>query len=219
MKLDTLSLNWFDYMVVGVLVVGVLRGRKRGMSEELLDVFQWLTIVVVSALFYQPMGRFLSASTGMSLLLAYVGSYLFVAVCVKLAFSGIKRAVGDKLVQSDAFGRGEYYLGMLAGGVRFLCVLFFILAVVHARYVNPQSLAANAKMQKDNFGAISFWSFGAIQQDIFKGSTSGVFIEKYLGNQLILTTPYNAVDLRKREGPARRRERMLDDALEDKTRK
>ena len=42
--------NWFDFVVLIVLGIGVFRGRQRGMSEELLGLFEWLTIVVVSAL-------------------------------------------------------------------------------------------------------------------------------------------------------------------------
>ena len=46
--LKNFTLSWFDLVALAVLVVGLFRGRKRGMSEELLDVFQWLLIVVIS---------------------------------------------------------------------------------------------------------------------------------------------------------------------------
>ena len=43
------EVGWFDLVVAGFLVVGVLHGRRKGMTGELFDVFQWLLIVVVGA--------------------------------------------------------------------------------------------------------------------------------------------------------------------------
>ncbi|MEW6160945.1 MAG: CvpA family protein [Verrucomicrobiota bacterium] len=217
MKPVNLPFNWFDFIVLIVLVVGILRGRKRGMSEELLDVFQWLVIVVVCAMLYKPLGQFLSGYTHMSLFMAYVSTYLFVFLIIKLVFSGLKRAVGEKLVQSDVFGKMEYYLGMLAGALRFSCMLLVFMAVFNAIYVSPEELAAQQKMQKENFGTISFPTIGSLQQDILHRSATGLFARKYLNEQLIVTTPYSAQV--KREGPAKRLERAVDEVIEGKPRK
>jgi len=34
--------------VVTLLIVGLVRGRKRGISREVIDMFQWLFIVVLA---------------------------------------------------------------------------------------------------------------------------------------------------------------------------
>ena len=44
--------NWFDAVVVGVLAFGLFRGRRNGMSKEILPLFQWLAVVFVCGLFY-----------------------------------------------------------------------------------------------------------------------------------------------------------------------
>lgn len=204
------SANWFDLLLMTVLIVGIVIGRKRGMSEELLDVVQWLAMVFVAALLYRPVGDFLAGYTHMSPLWTYIGTYLFFLILLKLLFSWIKKMVGEKLIGSDVFGRLEYYLGMLAGGLRFACILLAVLAIVHARTSTPEELAAQAKMQKDNFGDISFPTFGSIQQDIFLSSFTGPYIERYLGSQLISTAP---VAPKTREPLARKRERAVDEAL------
>src|SRR5690606_38857631 len=107
-------------------------GRKRGMSEELLDVFQWLTIIVLGAMLYEPLGNLISRGGSMGLFYAYLISYILTALVIKLVFSTVKRAVGEKLVHSDAFGSFEYYLGMGAGMLRCFCVLLFCLSLLHA---------------------------------------------------------------------------------------
>ena len=61
MSIETLSLSWVDLAVALLLGVGLWRGRKRGLSEELLDIIKWTLIVLVAGLLYEPGGRFLVA--------------------------------------------------------------------------------------------------------------------------------------------------------------
>ena len=46
-------------MVVIVLVFGLFRGRKNGMSKEILPLFQWLAVILVSGLFYPMVAQWL----------------------------------------------------------------------------------------------------------------------------------------------------------------
>jgi uncharacterized membrane protein required for colicin V production len=185
MNFGKAQLNWFDLLVVGLIAFGIWRGRKRGLSEELLDVFQWLCIVVFGALGYSLIGQALSASTRMPPFYSNIISYLAIALTITLIFGVVKRAAGEKLVQSDAFGRFEYYLGMVAGVIRFACILIFSLSFLHAKFISPAERAATAQMQADNFGAISFPTFGSLQHTIFDESISGKFIRKNLRAQLV----------------------------------
>jgi uncharacterized membrane protein required for colicin V production len=212
MKLDSLPINWFDLLVLVVLVVGGVLGRKKGMSEELLPLFQWLTIVLISGLYYEPIGRLLAGYTQLSLLWAYLITYLSLAVLIKLFFGWLKRMVGEKLVAGDVFGKMEFYLGIMAGTLRFACMLLVAMALLHAPLVSPEELAAQRKMQRDNFGTISFPTFGLAQQAMFDESVTGQFVKKYLNEQLIASTS-SSQRLQSREGLGRRRERTVDEAL------
>ncbi|HTG45319.1 MAG TPA: CvpA family protein, partial [Verrucomicrobiae bacterium] len=185
MNFGKTQLNWFDLLVLALVCVGILRGRKRGISEELLDVFQWLCIVVVGAIGYPPLGRMVAGFTRFPPFYANVLAYAFIAITLKCLFASVKRAAGEKLVQSDAFGRFEYYLGMMAGVTRFMCILIFALSFLHAKYISDSERAATAKMQADNFGSISFPTIGSLQQSIFYESVSGQFIRKNLRAQLV----------------------------------
>lgn len=211
MQTVNVPINWFDLLVAVILLAGLVRGKKRGMSEELLDVFQWLVIVVVSALFYQPLGEVLAMYTGMSLFWGYLISYIFFVVLLKLIFGWIKRLTGEKLVTSDIFGRLEYMLGMLAGGVRYGCILLVSLAILNAKYVSPEHMAAEARMQRENFGTIRFPTIGSLQQMIFVESVSGTFVRNYLDEQLIKPTQYTGINRGK--GIAAKRERLVNEAL------
>lgn len=185
MKFASLTWTWFDLLLVALLAFGIFRGRKRGISEELLDLLQWLCIVVVGALVYAPFGGMVARYTGMGTFYGYVVAYGFTALMIKLTFTAIKRAVGEKLVHSDAFGAMEYYLGMMAGALRYMCMVLFAISFLHAKYISDSERAATAKMQAENFGSISFPTMGSLQHTVFYESPSGKFIKQHLREQLM----------------------------------
>ncbi|MBU6402165.1 MAG: CvpA family protein, partial [Verrucomicrobia bacterium] len=172
------QVSWFDLVALGMIIVGLVRGRKHGMSQELLMVLQWLLIVVLGAMLYQPVGDFILLTVHVSPVWMYIGVYLTIAVLVKLFFSLVKRSVGEKLVGSDVFGRLEYYLGMLAGAVRFCCILLLVMAVLNAKYVSEADLQREAKTQQEDFGDISFPTFDSLQFEVFHHSLTGQFVKK-----------------------------------------
>jgi uncharacterized membrane protein required for colicin V production len=215
MEIGGLRLTAFDLVVVTMLGVGVFRGRSRGMSLELLDLLQWLIIVVVGALVYQPVGQYLVSFAHLSVLSSYVLVYLLVIVSVRLFFGWIKRLVGEKLVGSDVFGSWEYYLGMAAGATRFACYLIVGMALLNAKYVSPEEMASDARMQQENFGDISFPTIGRIQQSVFVASASGSLVKKYLGHELIVTGA-NARRTAPMETLGRQRERAVMEVMGDK---
>ncbi len=183
-----LPFNYVDVLVLVLLIVGIFRGRKRGMSEELLTFVQWLVIVFVGCEIYQPGGQFLSEFAPFSMMTCYVMVYLTFAILIKILFTQIKRALGEKVVGSNFFGEGEYYLGMLAGMIRFSCVILMVMAVINARLITPQERAATAQMQSKNFEGISFPTFGSIQQSVLYDSFTGKHVKEYLDFVLIRST-------------------------------
>src|SRR5260221_5263132 len=188
MKTQDLGIGWIDLVIVGLLVVGVLRGRKRGISEELLDVVKWALIVVAGALAYQPLGGFLASSTPFSPLSSYVAVYTGIALVFLLLFSYLRRAIGGKLIGSDIFGNAEYYLGMCAGVVRYACIILVGMALLNARYYPQAEVRAHIKFQEDNYGSVYFPTFCAVQNQVFVDSFTGRATKNYLGMLLIRPT-------------------------------
>ena len=215
MKIGDLAYSWCDLAVLALIVVGILRGRNRGMSQELLDVLKWLAIVVVGGLVYQPAGRYVADYTHIALSTAYVAVYIGVIILLRLFFGWIKHGVGEKLVGSDVFGDGEYYLGMVAGAVRFACYILVGMALLNAQYVSPEQLAADRRAQQENFGDISFPTVGRIQQTVFNGSASGKLVKNYFGHELIVSAPpdKNAAPTETLRG---QRQRTIDEVLGEK---
>src|SRR5579859_5977870 len=123
MSLSQMPFNLFDVVLVAVLLVGVLRGRKHGMSEELMGLLKWIVIVVACAFVYEPGGAWLAQSCPFSLLWSYIFVYAGGVLAILGLFALVRNHLGGKLIGSDIFGRSEYYLGMGSGFLRFGCML------------------------------------------------------------------------------------------------
>lgn len=216
MNLDTFSVSWVDFAIVLLLIVGVWRGKKRGMSEELLDIIKWATIVAVAGFLCEPTGSYLAQVSVFSPLSCYVACYIGIALVIVIFFSFVRKAVGAKLVGSDTFGSAEYYLGMVAGMFRYACIILVAMAFLHARYYSPEEIQASQKYQMDNYGSSFFVTLPDLQAEVFKRSFTGKFAGEYLQVVLIRPTSGEGKSLNDENNPGRRRERSVYEVLDKK---
>lgn len=204
------SVGWVDFLTIIVIMLGVVRGRKRGLSEELLDTIMWVGIVVACGLFYRQITALVGQKPMFSTLTYYVLSYIAIALGVKIVFVLIKRKFGQKMAESDMFGRLEFYGGMTAGAVRFTCVYLFFMSLLHAPHYSPEFLAKRAKEVDYNFGSDFFPHPCKIQKAVFTDSFTGKMADKHLAMLLIEQTDGNSKSVRDDNSIARRNERKID---------
>ena len=188
MALDKMPINAFDCIVLATLFIGLLRGRKHGMSEELMGLFKWLAVVIGCALVYEPAGQWFAQSSPFSLLASFLIVYIAGALFILSLFAFCRHRLGGKLVGSDIFGRAEYYLGMGSGVVRLSCMLLAVLAVLNARYFSPMEVRAMEQFQNDVYGSNYFPTWHTAQAVVFERSLSGPWIRDHLGFLLIKPT-------------------------------
>lgn len=195
-----LPLNLFDVVLLVVLVLGILRGRKQGMSEEFLSLLTWISVVVGCSLAYGPVGRlFASTGSAFSMVTYYLLAYILCAIVIFSIFAGVKRSVGGKLLGSDIFGRAEYYLGMGAGMIRFACILLAVLALLNARAYNAAEAEAMRQFQNREFGSNYFPTLQSVQAAVFHGSLTGSWIHRHLSFLLITPTSSASSQFKQRE--------------------
>ncbi len=214
--MESLNVTWFDAVVVIMLGAGLFIGKKRGMSNELLDVLSWLMMVVVAALYYKPLADLLAKTASLSLYWASIMCYVGIAIVIKIIFSYVKRAVGEKLVGSDLFGRGEFYLGALAGALRFFCMVLMFVAILNAKFVTKAMVTAQNKAQEAEFGSAFFPTMGKIQGDVLFESTCGQFFREKLEAQLIEPVDANFSPVPKKPVGNKQREKAVWDATGEK---
>ncbi len=188
MSVHALPLNLFDCVLIVVLGLGLLQGRKHGMSEELTLLIKWLAVILVCATIYEPIGTWVAASSPFSLLASFLAAYSMGALLILGVFALLKHKFGGKLVGSDIFGRSEYYLGMGSGMVRFACILLAALALLNARYFSPAEVRAMERFQNDVYGSNFFPTWHTAQQIVFEESVAGPWIREHFGFLLIKPT-------------------------------
>ena len=213
MGLSTFTISWFDFAAVAFILFGITRGRKRGMSEELLDVLKWIGILVAAAFCHFPIAIFMVESSVFSLLSCSIAAYTLIILCGLLFASFIKRQIGDKLIGSDVFGSCEYYFGMAAGGFRYFCILLVFLAFLNARLYTPQEIQARVTYQQTNFGSDIFPTFPSFQQEVFTRSLVGTTTRAFLNPVLIQPTAPEDRAL-SRAGVVRARESTVNEVLD-----
>jgi uncharacterized membrane protein required for colicin V production len=194
-----LPFNWFDFVLVAVVILGLRSGRKRGLSEELMTFLMWVAILIGCALLYQPLGTMLAQSSVFTLLSSYLMSYVGIGIVISAIFLYLKKALGGKLVGSDTFGGSEFYLGMMAAMVRFVCVLLCFLALLHARSYTQAEVQAEIKYQNDVYGSTFFPTLQTVQAQVFQDSLTGPLINDYLGILLIKPTAPEHKEIKRKE--------------------
>lgn len=189
-----MSYDWFDLVFVVVLGFGLFRGRHNGMAKELLPLLEWLVMIPLCGLVYPMLAGTLVGYLG-DPLWSCLAAYLALALAVFIVFTILKRQLAEKLVKSDFFKGSEYYLGMLAGMVRYACVLIFALALLNAPVYTQAEISAQHARDQKNFGGGAGSGFAGnyfphlfeVQSAVFKDSFIGPRIKDNLGKLLIDT--------------------------------
>ena len=206
-----IPISWVDFLTLLVICLGVVRGRKRGLSEEIFDVLKWLIIVAAAGFLYHPLGNFLNQKPVLSALTFYLMAYVLIAVSIWAVFGYIKKKLGEKVIESDVFGRFEFYGGMGAGALRWLCVYFFILSMLHAPFYSDEYRVQHKKEVDYNFGSDFFPSIMKVQDSVYASSLTGKGA-LLTGPLLMDQVSGDVTPLRGENSMARRRERAVDDA-------
>jgi uncharacterized membrane protein required for colicin V production len=194
LALDNLPVNWFDGVVVAMLIIGLFRGRKHGMSKEALLLLKWVSLVLVCGLWYKTAAQLLVNIAALSRLASYIFGYLLLAFVIVLLFMALRRLVVYRVAENNLFGSAEYYLGMFSGMIRFACMLLAVLALLNAPFYTAADIKTHDAYVKRWFGGglysgDYFPSLQTVQEQVFTKSFTGPYIKDYLGPLLIETAP------------------------------
>ena len=188
-----LPFNWFDIAVAAILLFGFFRGRHNGMSKEILPLLQWIVIVVGCGLGYPIAAQFFTNTLKMDKLMSVVLGYIALAIVVFIVFTILKKLFASRLDKGDSFKGGEYYLGMLAGILRYACIILVALALLNAPVYTEAWIAAHKQEMNQTYGA-GLPQFSGdllpdlqqVQEQVFAKSYLGPRIKDNLGRILIV---------------------------------
>jgi len=197
------AFNWFDVAMVLVLALGFWRGRKRGMTKELLPTLQWVAILLGAGLGHVFLASWLQQQGFIRRVFgnhfnehtaALMSAYLTIMFCILVVFVGLRRKFNPKLEGSSLFGGNEYYWGVVAGLIRYISIVLVGLALLNAPFYSAADIENNKAYnnrwfgggQKDYAGDF-IPSVDEVQTSVFKQSLVGQFIKERLSLLLINT--------------------------------
>jgi len=200
-----LAFNWFDIAIVAVLGFGFWRGRKRGMTKELIPTAKWVSILLAAGLCHPFLADWLEHAGVVRKVFgthfnertaALMSAYLLILSVIFIIFTIIGRKFNPKLEGSSFFGGNEYYWGVAAGIVRYCCFILVALALLNAPLYTQADIAAAKAYNNRLFGG-GMKEFSGdfipsvyeVQDNVFKQSLLGPFIQKDLTIILINPTP------------------------------
>jgi uncharacterized membrane protein required for colicin V production len=197
--LDHLPFGWFDLALVIVLGFGLFRGRKNGMTKEILPMLHWVATVLVCGLAYEMLGQLIINLSGWSVLTSYLLGYFSLMFLVYLLFYGLKKILMPRLTGSNLFGSGEYYLGMASGLVRYASMTFVALALLNAPFYTTADIANTKAFNarwfgggEQGFSGDFFPSLQSVQEAVFQKAFTGKYIKQYAGVMLVNTASADA---------------------------
>jgi len=200
-----LTFNWFDVALVLVLAFGFWRGRKRGMTRELLPTLQWVSILLGAGFGHIFLADWMQQQGLVKMVFgnhfderttALMSAYLAILLVLMIVFTTLKRKYEPKLEGSSLFGDNEYYWGIAASLVRYLCLILVALALLNAPYYTEKDILAQQAYNNRWFGGglknyrgDYFPPVYEVQDNIFKQSFLGPFIKSGFSMLLINSTP------------------------------
>jgi len=185
MEKSKLILCWFDFLVVGFLIWGAIIGKRRGMSVEALDLLKWLIILLVSSWGYTELAPLVHKIGNFNNYWVHFGSYLGIIIVLKTLLEMLKQRVGKVVIRADAFGKGEFHLGGIAGALRHLCMVIIFCSLANSTPVSEAQLKKSESDQLELLGDIFFPAQGRIRFDILYKSYTGKLIRRRLPQQMM----------------------------------
>lgn len=182
-----LRYHWFDLVFLVIVVSGLLYGRKRGLSVELVPLLHWVTLIIVCGTFSERLGAPIASLIEIQPNVAFVFTYILLGVGVAYAFWHIKKTVAKGLPGSTCFGAAEFPLGAAAAAIRFGCILFVGLALMSAQYIPEEDLAepVYSFLRTEDEGPQP----ADLHRGVFVRSWSGHWMKHSFGRWLIAAQP------------------------------
>jgi membrane protein required for colicin V production len=129
--MDALSLNTFDAIVIGVLLVSSLIGLSRGITKEILSIAAWVGAAFATYKFHEPAGRFARTYISPDNLADIAGAaavFIGALIVLSLVFGMITNRVKDSVL-----GPVDRSLGVMFGlarGALLVCLAYLVMALL-----------------------------------------------------------------------------------------
>lgn len=139
-------MNWFDYTVIGIVVLSASLGWWRGLVYEVLSLLGWVVAAVVARLFAVQAAPYMPAALGTEAV--RTAAAFAVLLIGTLIIGGIVAWLLSKLVKWVGLGWLDGLLGGLFGVLRGALVVLVLVLLAGLSGVQKEPFWRNAALSK-----------------------------------------------------------------------
>lgn len=139
-------MNWFDYTVIGIVVLSASLGWWRGLVYEVLSLLGWVVAAVVARLFAAQAAPYMPAALGTEAV--RTAAAFAVLLIGTLIIGGIVAWLLSKLVKWVGLGWLDGLLGGLFGVLRGALVVLVLVLLAGLSGVQKEPFWRNAALSK-----------------------------------------------------------------------
>jgi membrane protein required for colicin V production len=121
--------NILDLSLMALLIFFLVRALMRGFVREIMGLAGVVTAVVVSAMAYEPLGRFLANLAGSKSLWWDVAAFGIILVIIFIFFTYLGLAI-SRLVNAGPFSGLDRLAGAAVGLIKGVLVCYILLHIV-----------------------------------------------------------------------------------------
>lgn len=135
------TLNWYDYIMVLMLLSGFYTGLRAGLVRSSLRIGTWILMTAVALLFYPTLGMWLNDIGGVEKDSANMQAFILVGLVVYIPCYFASREIMFRMSQRSLPAWLDNAGGVLLGAVWMVVVIIWlclVLAVVHSPFWHEQ---------------------------------------------------------------------------------
>ena len=148
------SLNWFDYTIIGIVLISVIISFFRGFLREVISLIVWILAIMVALKFATPISEYLKPhmeSETLRYLIAFVA--LFISV---LIIGAIFNFIIKLLVSKTGISGTDRMLGIIFGGARGVLAIAIVLLMIQISPLKDEAWSQNSALSP-HFGSLVGW--------------------------------------------------------------
>lgn len=123
------TFGWLDVVVALILIIFGIRGYRRGLSGEVLQIVGLLASFILAYQFFQVIGTIIVEHSSIPVQIADISGYVIIFISINLLFFIIRKIV-HKLMTFSFVAVLEKGGGIAAGVVRAICMISIIYVLI-----------------------------------------------------------------------------------------